>query len=656
MNSLFIKAVSFIGLIFCLSVYSQDLSIADSNLRILYSSGELTEQNRKDIYYEIIRNHTHADTILKYSEKLVFAAQEKDPDKTKLFKGYYYNGIAYNVKGNYEKALRSFFKSAEIGKSINCLSCLSAAYVAIGDVYSVSMNNKNAIFYYNKAIQLSTELNDSVFLASSLLNAGGVYLDINELDSAMIYFRRSNKLFKSLQNDIGIAYSMGNIGKVYSEKQMYNLAEEYISSAVSMLEEYQDYYALSIYYFYLSEIYKQRNEINAALEYASISLETAKHANLLPQVRDAYELLTELFALHGDLDKAFECQSNYIATRDSINNEETIRKMADLRTEYEVAQKQAEVDLLNKKRQNQRIIVISLFVVLVLTAGLFLVLYTNSRKRKQLNKKLVQRQKELQQQHDQLEKLNKTKDRFFSIISHDLRGPINVLNGTTLLIRDFLDSKNYDELDELTVNMEYSVKKVQNLLDNLLEWAVSQQGEFPYRPERLDMDEICDNVLNIFIAMAATKSIILTYEVKSNARFITADKNSLMTIIRNLVSNALKFTRQDGAVNILAEQKNGNYCISVSDTGIGIPEEKQKDLFKLIDNKSTWGTAKEKGLGIGLSLVHEFVKMNKGSIMVDSTIDVGTTFTVCLPLESKTTDTKNTQKKKPKNVSSKYGN
>ncbi|QQS51170.1 MAG: tetratricopeptide repeat-containing sensor histidine kinase [Bacteroidota bacterium] len=607
---------------------AQDMKKSDSLISIYHQ--QVSERQEVDplVIYEIARNHNNPDTILYYAQALIEQTKKLKDKRLYLFRGYYYSGIANKLKGSYDRALSDFYDGADVARHIDCQTCLAATYVAIGNVFSVSQSPGNAIAYYKKAIELSLASRDSLFIASTSLSAGNEYLIIDKLDSANYHFTEAYKIFSKLNNEVGVAYSLGNIGKIYTLKREFGFAEKNIMRAITILEKYHDSYALSIYYGYLSEIYKARRDVPTALNYAHISLNIAEGAGLLPQIRDAYQVLTELYAMAGKLDKAFECQTNYIDTRDSINNEATIRKMADLRTEYEVAQKQAEVDLLQKKRQNQRIMLSALIMVLVFTFGLFFIFYTHSNKRKKLAVKLVQRQKELQEQHDELEKANKTKDRFFSIISHDLRGPINVLNGTTLLIRDFLNSKNYDELEELTSNMEYSVKKVQNLLDNLLEWAVSQQGEFPCKPETLDLEEICDEVLNIFIAMAATKSINLTYEIKSDARYLYADRNSLMTILRNLVSNALKFTDKNGSVSILATISNGMHCLSVSDTGVGIEPEKQENLFKLNETKSTWGTSKEKGLGIGLSLVHEFVKMNKGTISVDSTLGEGSVFTV----------------------------
>ncbi len=615
------------------SLYSQNTKIADSLLQCYYQNGENTPEQKMELLNNILSNLNDADSIYKYSEILINIARNYDNNSNYQLKGFYYLGIANKRMGRFENALNAFFSSAKLAQQNNSRNYLTAIYSAIGGVYTKNQNHPLAIEYYKKAIKQARELNDSSMLATILLNTGAEFHDIKKPDSSFFYYNEARIIFDALKNEIGLAYAEGSLGEIYSKRDQFEIAEKYITSAIVTLEKYNDSYALSIYYNFLAEIYQKRKDIIPALEYAQISLSIAQQANLLPQQRDAYEILTELYALKGDLKEAFDCQSKYITTRDSINNEEKIREMANMRTEYEVAQKQAEVDLLNNQRKNQRFVVLALFFVLALTIGILLIYYISALRRKTLTKKLVQRQQELEDQKAKLEELNQTKDHFFSIISHDLRGPINVLNGTTMLIRDFLESKNYEELDELTINMEQSVKKVQYLLDNLLEWAVSQQGKFPYKPERIDMDTICENVLNIFISMAATKSIDLTYEIKSNARFFIADKNSLMTIIRNLVNNALKFTNKNGAVQINTQQENNQVCISVSDNGVGIAEDRMISLFKIVDNKSTWGTEREKGLGIGLSLVYEFVKLNKGTIKVESTENLGTTFKVYLPMD-----------------------
>jgi two-component system, NtrC family, sensor kinase len=234
-------------------------------------------------------------------------------------------------------------------------------------------------------------------------------------------------------------------------------------------------------------------------------------------------------------------------------------------------------------------------------------------------------------QQEQLENLNHTKDRFFSIISHDLRGPISSLGSLPVLFKEYIASNDINELSELIVHMDNSMQQVSNLLDNLLEWALSQQGTFPYHPDTIILNNVITEVCSMFSTMAETKGIRLIEDIHEEI-LVLSDKNSLMTIIRNLLNNAIKFTPQGGSITLAAEKKNSNAWITIKDTGVGMPEEKLQTLFHLNEKKSTWGTDHEKGLGIGLCLVHDFVLMNNGTIKAESKEGQGTSFIVTIPL------------------------
>jgi signal transduction histidine kinase len=175
-----------------------------------------------------------------------------------------------------------------------------------------------------------------------------------------------------------------------------------------------------------------------------------------------------------------------------------------------------------------------------------------------------------------------------------------------------------------------SASQLSALLDNLLNWAVSQQGEFPYAPEQVNIAELTTELQGVFQNMSSAKNIELAFEVEAD---ITAfvDRNSTMTILRNLVGNALKFTESQGKITLSAEVAQDQTIIKVQDTGVGIPQEKLSTLFQLQEKKSTWGTDGEKGIGLGLQLAFDFAAMNKGNISVESETGVGTTFIVVLP-------------------------
>lgn len=238
------------------------------------------------------------------------------------------------------------------------------------------------------------------------------------------------------------------------------------------------------------------------------------------------------------------------------------------------------------------------------------------------------------QQNQMLQKLNSDKDQFLSILAHDLKTPFTALIGYTDLLASNL--KKYDpEKIEKRVNIinEYA-KQFYKLLDDTLTWARSQSGKIPFAPQMLDFRRVCNEVVDRMLLSASGKNI--TLQVSSPpGLFVYADLNMLKAILQNLVSNAIKFTNSGGRVAITASQGNAAVVISVSDNGIGIAEEGLARIWDFSQPYSTSGTANEKGTGLGLMLCKEFVDKHKGSIEVKSELNVGTTFTVTLPMPKK---------------------
>jgi signal transduction histidine kinase len=613
-------------------IHSNENELIDSLLQKLRTS-ELEDTTRFSLLYSIASNYNNADSSISYSKKLIEAASKKK-DFLWEYRGYLQLGNAYNQKGNYNDALKALFKSAQIADFLRYNRGKSKSYVALAGVYTLTKNYTNAIQYYDKSLEVPDNNLDANTIANIFLNKGSLFLLMELPDSALILFNNAYNVYLLNDNIQGMAYSLGLIARTNADGGDLNKSKELLEEAINLLDQVGDYYAISSFQLRLAIIEQKQFDYKNALRHTKESLNISTREKLLPQQRDACERLASIYSEINDFTNAYKYKILYYSYRDSIINEETIRKMADLRTEYEVSQKQAEIDILTKKRKVQQIIGIGLSAIIIISGVLLTLLYRNSRRNRKLSELLVEQKAELQLQHDQLEELNKTKDRFFSIISHDLRGPIGVLNGTTMLIREYLESKDYKQLAELTANMEYSVKKVQHLLDNLLEWAISQQGKFNYQPEKVELNEVVHEAMGIFEGMAIAKNISFHFVCKFDKFFIVADRNSLLTILRNLISNAIKFTPRNGSITVMAYKSEKNVIIKVSDTGVGIAQKTLRNLFKIDENKSTWGTEREKGLGLGLTLVNEFVKMNHGTIDVESEEGVGSTFTVKFPTEA----------------------
>ena len=232
---------------------------------------------------------------------------------------------------------------------------------------------------------------------------------------------------------------------------------------------------------------------------------------------------------------------------------------------------------------------------------------------------------------EELEELNKSKDRFFSIISHDLRSPFNALLGMSGFTKKFFDNLSQAEIKESIENMHSSAKKVYDLMQNLLEWTQIQTGGLEIDKSKIDLCEISKKILELYKETAVSKNVNLTSNI-SNSIFLYADRYMIETILRNLVSNAIKFTQPGGNVSISAAVKNDFVEVNVEDTGIGINPDNQKNLFTIDKQYRSEGTANEKGTGLGLVLCKDFVEKSNGTISVESKLNKGSKFTFTVPL------------------------
>lgn len=228
--------------------------------------------------------------------------------------------------------------------------------------------------------------------------------------------------------------------------------------------------------------------------------------------------------------------------------------------------------------------------------------------------------------------LNATKDKFFSIIAHDLKTPFNSIIGFSELLVDKVKEKDYNKVTEFAGIILQSSKKAMDLLINLMEWSQLQSGRMNFNPELFDISKLIGEVMLLLKGMTDQKSIIIENRL-TKAALVFADKEMISTVLRNLISNALKFTQPEGKISISAQSKDNNLVITVSDNGVGLSEDRINKLFNISESYSTQGTNKEKGTGLGLILCSEFIKKNQGIIWVESEIGKGSSFSFSLPLK-----------------------
>jgi len=237
----------------------------------------------------------------------------------------------------------------------------------------------------------------------------------------------------------------------------------------------------------------------------------------------------------------------------------------------------------------------------------------------------------LRKSEQKLQELNSTKDKFFSILAHDLRNPFNTIMGFSELLLTQRNLINQEKAEHFYKLIRDASKSAYNLLSNLLEWSRSQTGTISFIPIPFDIGNTITENLKLLEGSAAEKNIQLKSEITENIQ-VYADINMLTTILRNLLSNAIKFTHNNGEIKINAFKKSDFVHISIVDNGVGIKSEQLKGLFKIDSSKSTPGTNEELGTGLGLILCKEFVERNGGVIGVESKLGTGSTFTFSVPI------------------------
>lgn len=251
----------------------------------------------------------------------------------------------------------------------------------------------------------------------------------------------------------------------------------------------------------------------------------------------------------------------------------------------------------------------------------------------ELDQKVKTRTRELEIYAAELKELNATKDKFFGIIAHDLKNPLSSLIGASELLINYVNQLDKDNILNISMLLHGSAQQGYALLENLLEWSMTQTGKLEFYAQKMILNEVIKDTISIFKTQATNKNVDLQCKINGILE-AEIDKNLISSVLRNLLSNAIKFTPKNGKVSILAHKVLNNIEICVKDTGIGIPEEIGNNIFRIDIKYTREGTEQEKGTGLGLLLCKEFIERHGGKIWVESKLGEGSEFKFTLPLKS----------------------
>ncbi len=343
----------------------------------------------------------------------------------------------------------------------------------------------------------------------------------------------------------------------------------------------------------------------------------------------------------GDYQKALDYYKKYKSINDSIYTKENSDKIAEMQVRYETEEKEKENEILKQKNTIQQLAIqkqiylrntfISVSGIVILL--IVLVLYRFYVKKK-ANKLLSEKNKMITLQKEKLELANATKDKFFTLLAHDLKTPFYVIMKYAHYLKLEIDKISVNERNTLISELNDYTDNIYLLIENLLTWSRSQRGMIHLKKEMLNISEIINDSIRIYSYEFHLKNISVKTEIPDTLQ-IYADKYTVKTIVGNLLNNAIKFTHQKGEIIIGAKvNQNDNIEIFISDNGVGIEDDKIGNLFIIGESFSTEGTMNEKGTGLGLIICKEFIDLNNGIIGVSSKKGIGSTFTIELPSKS----------------------
>ncbi len=525
---------------------------------------------------------------LKGSEILLDAKTifEKHGDELGAANCYLSLGNFYKNLSNYELALANERKALQIFERLNVNDRLGAIYNNIGRSFRFLGQYDSAFFYCHKAIEVNKRFSNFYRVQNNYKNLGLIYLDQGIVDSAAAAFQVSLAMHDSTGRDS----NEWTIAEVNLELAKISMAEKDYAAARGYIEQSR-------------EICVQKGYLGSLKKVMHVASDYCKATG-------RYEEMSLLW-------------SNYMNLTDSLLMAEKANKKYIVDLFDERMKRDQEIATFNDKLSKQKLQIIVLLIVVVFVVIILIMYMANMRKVRGINAKLVEQKQEL-------ETLNQTKNKLFSVVAHDFIGPLsNVYSFSRLLAENRIEDP--EEQKEIFQELNRSVENTIGLTKNLLMWARSQmQGEV-LNPSNVKVGQLMEYVIQSISSQARSKKIEVKLKITEEVELF-ADSAHLEVIFRNLLSNAIKFSHPSQSVDVSACKVGGYGEIKFVDHGVGMSEEMLNSLYVMSESHDNRGTSGEKGIGLGLIVCKEFVKKNSGTIEIESQVDVGTTLILTFPL------------------------
>lgn len=583
-------------------------------------------------------------------------------DYVNLAKAYGFVGVAYRVMGKYSESIDYYYKGLETAEKDNIPEQAGFAHLNLANLYIYQEHPNLAFENIRKAEEIAKNEGNKSMLAYVYLFYGRTYTLQNKLDTALINYQKSLLLRQETNQVPEQATCYKYIGDIYFQKGDYANAKDNYNKSLEKVDKQND---KDLYAHILNKeslILAREGRLNEATNYAFESLKTAGQVRANMAIHDALQALVEISIKSKDYKSASEFQQKVIQYNDTLFNQKLTEKIFSLEYQIEKQERNAKIELLNRdnaikelRLKKIKTVSIALTSVLTLLVSFLIILLVLIRQRRvhtrlleeqneeinmhrnsieMQNLKLTEANEQLEKSEEELKRIVQTKDKLFSIIAHDLRNPFTSLVGLTEILYNSTERMDKAEIAEFTKMINNSSHKLLSLIENLLQWSKTQTGTLKNNPVTFSVRSLTDEVLKIYSTQAGSKGITLRNAISEDLE-VFADHDAVAIIMRNLVSNGIKYTGNGGSVTTEAYRQDNNIIITIADTGVGMSADVVDKLFRIEESFTTPGTNAEGGTGLGLIICREFAEISGGTIEIESTPGKGTTFILSFPAGEK---------------------
>lgn len=545
--------------------------------------------------------------------------------------------LVYSDQGKYPDALDYNFKSLKICEAINDGKGQALNYNNIAIIYFNQSKYNEALNYYKKSLAISEASGNQQDIAMATSNIAELYVKQENYPEALKYYLQSLKLKEAVGDLVGLSTNYGGIGEIYKRQNNYTLALDYYFKAWKIQQTIGNKPDMAVLLLGISDCYLSLKQYGLALDYCQRGLAIATTIGHKKFIRDGNEIASKIYKATHRYDLALLHYEKFKQYSDSLINQESERKSALLESQYlfdkkelELKTDQARREAAHERDMAQQQVWIKVFAVgFIFVVILALLLYRNNRQKQLSNQVLLQKKHEISEQKEKLETVDRFKNRLLSVVSHDVRGPLNSIKGMFFLFSQ--KALTEEETNQLWNNLNVKITQVAGFVDDLLLWAKNQMANPQIKAVQFSLATTIRPTVALLQGAAESKKIKISEDLDASLT-VKADEEMIKVVIRNLVSNAIKFCRENDEIKVIAKNgiKPSEVMVSVIDTGTGIPADKLARLFDT-PYESTKGTDNEVGTGLGLMLCKQFIELNNGTIGAESSDGGGSHFWITLP-------------------------